>query len=60
MYQYQFATVPRVPVTLNVDVEPEQITAGDEVAVNGSVDNVFTVIVVLKHNVVLHVPSALT
>ena len=60
MYQFQFAAVPRVPVTLNVDVEPRQITAGDEVAVVGSVDKVFTVTTVLKHNVVLHVPSALT
>ena len=60
MYQYQFAAVPRVPVTLNVDVEPEQITAGDEVAAAGLVDRVFTVTIVLKHNVVLHVPSALT
>ena len=60
MYQYQFEAVPNVPVTLNVDAEPRQIIAGDEVAVNGSVDNVFTVIVVLKHNVVLQVPSPLT
>ena len=60
MYQYQFAAVPNVPVTLNVDAEPRQITAGDEVAVVGSVDKVFTVIVVLKHNVVLQVPSPLT
>ena len=60
MYQFQFAAVPNVPVTLNVDAEPKQITAGVAVAVVGSVDKVFTVIVVLKHNVVLQVPSALT
>ena len=60
MYQFQFAAVPNVPVTLNVDAEPEQITAGEEVAVVGLVDKVFTVTVILKHNVVLQVPSPLT
>ena len=44
---------------LRVDEAPTQITAGVDKAEVGAVDNGLTVIVVLTHVVVLHVPSAL-
>ena len=62
--EYHFHTAPSVlrlpPVMLIVDEDPVQIEVGLDKAEVGTVDNGLTVIVVLIHNVVLHVPSALT
>jgi hypothetical protein len=58
--QFQLASVPNVPpVILSVEELPMHITEGVEEIVLGLEENVFTVIFVLRHEVVLHKPSAL-
>ena len=61
---YHFHTAPSVlklpPVIPSVEDEPAQIVEGLEEAEPGITDKGFTVTVVLTHNVVLQVPSALT
>ena len=62
VYQYQSAPVPNEPpVSVSVTVVPEQIVdEGFAVIEVGEVDNVFTMIVIFTHAVVLQMPSALT
>ena len=61
VYQTQFALVPKLPlVTVNVEVAPEQIFVGFDVAVVGATDGVLRVTVTLAHVVVLQSPTAPT
>ena len=61
VYQTQFALVPKLPlVTVNVDVAPEQISVGLDVAVVGATDGVLCVTVTFAHVVVLQSPTAPT
>ena len=61
VYQTQFAFVPKLPlVTVNVEVEPEQISVGFDVPVVGATDGVLWVTVTFVHVVVLQSPTAPT
>ena len=61
VYHTQFALVPKLPlVTVNVDIEPEQISVGFELATVGATDGVLCVTVTVAHVVVLQSPTAAT
>ena len=61
VYQTQLALVPKLPlVTVKVEVAPEQIAEGFDVAVVGATDGVFRVTVVFTQLVVLQSPAAHT
>ena len=61
VYQIQLALVPKLPlVTVKVDVAPEQISVGFDVAVVGATDGVLWVTVTVAHVVVLQSPTAPT
>ena len=61
VYQTQLALVPKLPlVTVKVEVAPEQIAVGFDVAVVGATDGVFRVTVVFTQLVVLQSPAAHT
>jgi len=61
VYHTQFALVPKLPlVTVNVEVDPEQIFVGFAVAVVGATDGVLRVTVTFVHVVVLQSPTAPT
>ena len=61
VYQTQLALVPKLPlVTVNVEMDPEQIFVGFDVAVVGATDGVLRVTVTLAHVVVLQSPTAPT
>ena len=61
VYQTQFALVPKLPlVTVNVEVEPVQISVGFDVAKVGATDGVLRVTVTFVHVVVLQSPTAPT
>jgi hypothetical protein len=61
VYHIQLAPVPRLPPeTLSVLVFPGVIVDGLAVAEVAETDVVFTLTVLLTHEVVLQVPSALT
>ena len=61
VYQTQLALVPKLPlVTVKVEVAPEQISVGFEVAVVGVTDGVLCVTVTFAHVVVLQSPTAPT
>ena len=61
VYHTQFALVPKLPlVTVNVDVAPEQIFVGFDVAVVGATDGVLRVTVTFAQVVVLQSPTAPT
>ena len=60
LYQFQIPAVPKEPPVIPRVVEAlSQIVDKLAVAVMAGVDSVFTITVILKHVVVLHVPSAL-
>ena len=61
LYQYQSADAPRLPPVIPRVVD-EPIHIGFTVAVTATAgeDNELTVMIMLAHVVVLHVPSALT
>lgn len=60
LYQFQIAPVPDVPpVSVNVTVLPVQIVPEDGVIAEGFVLKLFISMFTLKHEVVLHSPSAL-
>ena len=57
-YQYQLAAVPREPPTaVSVTELPEQIVVKDALIKNALADVSLTIIVLLKHMVLLHNPS---
>ena len=61
VYQTQLALVPKLPlVTVNVEVAPEQIFVGFDVAVVGARDGALSVTVVFTQPVVLQSPAAQT
>ena len=61
VYQTQLALVPKLPlVTVNVEVAPEQIFVGFDVAVVGATDGVLRVTVTVAHVVELQSPTAAT
>ena len=61
VYHTQLALVPKLPlVTVNVEVDPEQIFVGFAVAVVGATDGVLRVTVTFVHVVVLQSPTAPT
>ena len=61
VYQTQLALVPILPlVTVKVEVKPEQISVGLEVAVVGATDEVLCVTVTVAQVVVLQSPTAPT
>ena len=61
VYHTQLALVPKLPsVTVKVDVAPEQISVGFDVAVVGPTEGVLCVTVTFAHVVVLQSPTAAT
>ena len=61
VYHFHIADVPAVPPEkVRVDEDPEQIFGGLELADVGAIEFVFIISVMLRHKVVLQMPSALT
>ena len=61
VYHTQLALVPKLPsVTVKVDVAPEHISVGPDVAVVGATDGVLCVTVTFAQVVVLQSPTAET
>ena len=60
-YQFQFPPVPKFPPVIpNVVDAPSQIVVWVAVIEDAGAEFVLTVIVMLTHEVVLHIPSART